>query len=98
MQTYLCNTLGKIADAHPVDRINELMPWCWAAVKPEYEEEVGVNAKQRKTFGLPGRWLRIGSRGSGAQSTRHVCRLARMGDLARACTGLLSIRCSDKTT
>ena len=27
-EAYLRDAIAKIADAHPINRINELMPWC----------------------------------------------------------------------
>ena len=36
-EAYLRDTLAKIADGHPINRIDELMPWRWppASVEPE---------------------------------------------------------------
>ena len=31
-QAYLTNTLARIADGHPINRISELMPWAYSAL------------------------------------------------------------------
>jgi hypothetical protein len=33
-EAYLRNSLAKIADGHPINRINELMPWPSSASRP----------------------------------------------------------------